>query len=45
MEMLRKEILYQKNDKPIPMTRHTSPTEEVGEYWHCHKKGHNREDC
>jgi hypothetical protein len=37
--------VHQEDDKPIPMARHTLPTKEVGECWHCHKKGHNREDC
>ena len=45
MEMLREEVRHQEDDKPIPMARHTSPTERVGECWHCHKKGHNKEDC
>jgi hypothetical protein len=45
MEMFREEVWHQKNDKSIPMARHISPTKEVGECWHCHKKGHNKEDC
>ena len=44
-KVLREEVRHQEDDKPIPMARHTSPTEEVGECWHCHKKGHNKEDC
>jgi hypothetical protein len=32
MEMLREEILYWEDNKPIPITRHTLPIEEVREY-------------
>ena len=45
MEMLREEILYWEDNKPIPITRHTLPIEEVREYQHCYKKDYNREDC
>jgi hypothetical protein len=45
MKMLREEVRHQEDNKPIPITRHTSPTERVGKCWHCHKKGHNKEDC
>jgi hypothetical protein len=45
MEMLRKKVRYQEDDKSILMARHTLPIKEVGECWHCYKKGHNKEDC
>jgi hypothetical protein len=45
MEMLREEVRHQEDDKIMAMARHTSPTEKAGECWHCHKKGHNKEDC
>jgi hypothetical protein len=32
----RNEVL-QEDDKTMAMARHTSPTEKVGECWHCHK--------
>jgi hypothetical protein len=45
MEMLREEVRHQEDDKTMTIARHTSPVEKTGECWHCHKKGHNKEDC
>ena len=47
MEMLREEVRHQEDDKTmtITMARHALSIKEVGECWHCHKKGHNKEDC
>jgi hypothetical protein len=42
IKILRKKIRHQEDNKNI--ARITSPTEKAGECWHCHKKGHNKEN-
>ncbi len=42
VEILREEARHQDDQD---MARNTLPTDNGKECWHCHKKGHVKEDC